>query len=43
MDLVLDIVLGLLDPFLSHKDLMGDLHKNNIATPCEPEKEKKTC
>ena len=42
VDLIPDIVSCLLDPFFSHKDLLGDLYKNNIATPCEQERDKKT-
>ena len=41
MDLVLNIISDILDPFLEHKDLLGDLHKNSIATLCEREREKK--
>ena len=32
---VFDIVPSLFNPFLGHKNLLGDLHKNNIAIVCE--------
>ena len=40
MDLVLNIISGLLDPFLGYKDLLGDLDKNNVATLCEQDRER---
>ena len=35
MNLFLDIISVLLNPFLDHIDLLGDLHKNNIVIPRE--------
>ena len=31
--LIPSVVSSLLDPFLSNKDLLGDLHKDDITTP----------
>ena len=41
MNLFLDIISGLLNPFLDHIDLLGDLHKNNIVIPRELKRDKK--
>ena len=34
-----DLVVGVLDPFLSYENLLGNLHRNNKGNPC---KEKET-
>ena len=35
MDFVLSIISGLVDPFLDHINILGNLHNNNITTPYE--------
>ena len=40
VDLVLSIISGLLDPLLGHKDLLGNLHKDDKATPCKKKRER---